>query len=72
MTFMDDSWMTGMDYPRLIKVADLSYFYILSSDRQTDRLTCYFYILFMDRQTDRLTLVLVKSLSRLKTRQYGL
>ena len=41
MTFMDDfhgwlSWMTGMDYPRLLMVADLSYFYILFSYRLTD------------------------------------
>ena len=60
MTGMDE-WMTGidewqdlMDYPRLLKVADFSYFYILFTDRLTDRLT------------DRRTLVLVKSLSRLK------
>ena len=45
MDLMDDfhgwlSWMTGMDYPRLLMVADLSYFHILFSygltDRQTD------------------------------------
>ena len=38
---MDDfdgwqSWMTGMDYPKLLMVADLSYFYILFSYRLTD------------------------------------
>ena len=38
-----DEWMTGidewqdlMDYPRLLKVADFSYFYILFTDGQTD------------------------------------
>ena len=40
MTGMDDwhgwlAWMTG-DYPRLLKVADLSYFYILFTDGLTD------------------------------------
>ena len=48
MTGMDDwygllAWMTGiddwqnlMDYPRLLKIADLSHFYILFTDGQTD------------------------------------
>ena len=49
MTGIDD-WQDLMDYPRLIKVADFSYFYIL----------------FTDGRTDRRTLVLVKLLSRLK------
>ena len=30
------AWMTGMDYPRLLMVADLSYFYILFSYGWTD------------------------------------
>ena len=52
MTGMDDwhgllAWITGME-------ADISYFYILITDGQTDRLT------------DRRTLVPLKSLSRLK------
>ena len=45
MTGMDE-WMTGidewqdlMDYPRLLKVADFSYFYILFTDGLTDGLT---------------------------------
>ena len=46
--------MTG-DYPRILEIADLSHFYILFTDGQTDG------------RTDRLTLVLVKSLSRLKS-----
>ena len=54
---MDDfhgwlSWKTFMDDWTLLFI---SYFYILMTDGLTDR------------QTDRLTLVLVKSLSRLKT-----
>ena len=44
MTFMDDwhgwlAWMTGMDYPRLLIIADLSYFHILFSYGLTDRRT---------------------------------
>ena len=57
MTGMDDwhgrkAWMTGiddwqdlMDYPRLLKIADLSHFYKLFTDGQTDKhwylLSCY-------------------------------
>ena len=40
-----DDWQDLMDYPRLLKVADFSYFYILFSyglmDRQTYIGTCY-------------------------------
>ena len=41
LTIMDYHGLsrTIMDYPRLIEVADLSYFYILVSDRLTDGLT---------------------------------
>ena len=49
MTGIDD-WQDLMDYPRLLKVAVFSYFYIL----------------FTDGRTDGRTLVLVKSLSPLK------
>ena len=62
LTGMDDwhgwmAWMTGIDDWTLLFI---SYFYILMTDRQTDWLT------------DRLTLVLVKSLSRLKTYKVSL
>ena len=34
-----DDWQDLMDYPRLLKVADFSYFYILFTDGLMDRLT---------------------------------
>ena len=38
MTGIDD-WQDFMDYPRILKVAEFSYFYILFTDGQTDRQT---------------------------------
>ena len=56
MTGMDVAWLTGMDVAWKTGMDDWTLLFI-----------SYFYILMTDRLTDGLTLVLVKSLSRLKT-----